>query len=112
MRALIRAIEGLSGRYLAAEDVGMTLADLEVIALETGYVFGRNPKAGFGGEPSPMTAFGVLLSIKACVRCLKGRNDLGGVPMTIEQIFEETAGEGLSPDVVADRMAQRLIGRS
>jgi hypothetical protein len=32
--------------------------------------------------------------------------------MTIEQIFEETAGEGLSPDVVADRMAQRLIGRS
>jgi leucine dehydrogenase len=65
MRALIRAIEGLSGRYLAAEDVGMTLADLEVIALDTGYVFGRNPKAGFGGEPSPMTAFGVLLSIRA-----------------------------------------------
>jgi hypothetical protein len=34
------------------------------------------------------------------------------VPKTLERIFEEAADEGLTPDVVADRMAQRLIGQS
>jgi leucine dehydrogenase len=84
MRALGRAIEGLSGRYLAAEDVGMTLADMEEIALETSHVFGRDPKAGFGGEPSPMTALGVLLSIKLSVRRALGRDDLKGVAIAIQ----------------------------
>ncbi|MFN8732632.1 MAG: Leu/Phe/Val dehydrogenase [Hyphomonadaceae bacterium] len=84
MQTLGRAIEGLSGRYLAAEDVGMTLADMEAIALETSHVFGRDPKAGFGGEPSPMTALGVLLSIKTCVRRFMGRDDLGGVRIAVQ----------------------------
>jgi leucine dehydrogenase len=84
MRALGRAIQGLSGRYLAAEDVGMTLADMEDIALETNHVFGRDPKAGFGGEPSPMTALGVLLSIKLTVRRALGRDDLKGVAIAIQ----------------------------
>jgi leucine dehydrogenase len=84
MRALGRAIEGLSGRYLAAEDVGMTLADMEEIALETSHVFGRDPKAGFGGEPSPLTALGVLLSLKLTVARAMGRNDLKGVSVAIQ----------------------------
>jgi leucine dehydrogenase len=84
MRALGRAIDGLGGRYLAAEDVGMTLADMEEIAHETPHVFGRDPKAGFGGEPSPMTALGVLLSIKLCVRRALGRDDLAGVAVAIQ----------------------------
>jgi leucine dehydrogenase len=84
MRALGRAIEGLAGRYLAAEDVGMTLADMEEIAHETNHVFGRDPKEGFGGEPSPMTALGVLLSIKLSVRRALGRDDLKGVGVAIQ----------------------------
>jgi leucine dehydrogenase len=84
MRALGRAIQGLSGRYLAAEDVGMTLADMEEIALETPHVFGRDPKAGFGGEPAPMTALGVLLSIKITARRALGRDDLKGVVIAIQ----------------------------
>jgi leucine dehydrogenase len=84
MRALGRAIEGLSGRYLAAEDVGMTLADMEEIALETPHVFGRDPKAGFGGEPSPMTALGVLLCIKLSVRRALGLDELKGVAVAIQ----------------------------
>lgn len=84
MRALGRAIQGLSGRYLAAEDVGMTLADMEDIALETPHVFGRDPKAGFGGEPAPMTALGVLLSIKVTARRALGRDDLKGVAIAIQ----------------------------
>jgi leucine dehydrogenase len=84
MRSLGRAIEGLGGRYLAAEDVGMTLADMEEIALETSHVFGRDPKAGFGGEPAPMTALGVLLSIKVTARRALGRDDLKGVVVAIQ----------------------------
>jgi leucine dehydrogenase len=84
MRSLGRAIEGLGGRYLAAEDVGMTLADMEEIAQETPHVFGRDPKAGFGGEPAPMTALGVLLSIKVTARRALGRDDLAGVVIAIQ----------------------------
>jgi leucine dehydrogenase len=84
LRALGRAIEGLSGRYLAAEDVGMTLADMEEIAHETQHVFGRDPKAGFGGEPAPMTALGVLLSIKVTARRALGRDDLKGIVVAIQ----------------------------
>ncbi len=84
MHALGRAIEGLSGRYLAAEDVGMTLADMEEIATQTSHVFGRDPRAGFGGEPAPMTALGVLLSLKVAVRYALGRDDLGGLTIAIQ----------------------------
>lgn len=84
MAALGRAIERLNGRYLAAEDVGMTLADMEQIATETSHVFGRDPKAGFGGEPSPMTALGVALSIRTCVRRVLGRDDLKGVRIGVQ----------------------------
>jgi leucine dehydrogenase len=99
MRALGRAIQGLSGRYLAAEDVGMTLADMEEIALETSHVFGRDPKAGFGGEPSPMTALGVLLSIKLTARRALGREDLNGVAVAVQ-------GAGAVGADLAHRLAQ------
>jgi leucine dehydrogenase len=99
MRALGRAIQGLSGRYLAAEDVGMTLADMEEIALETSHVFGRDPKAGFGGEPSPMTALGVLLSIKLTARRALGREDLNGVAVAVQ-------GAGAVGADLAYRLAQ------
>jgi leucine dehydrogenase len=99
MRALGRAIEGLSGRYLAAEDVGMTLADMEEIALETTHVFGRDPNAGFGGEPSPLTALGVLLAIKVTTRRALGRDDLRGVTIAIQ-------GAGAVGANLAERLAQ------
>jgi leucine dehydrogenase len=84
LRALGRAIDGLGGRYLAAEDVGMTLADMETIALETPHVFGRDPKAGFGGEPSPMTALGVFLALEVCARRALGKDDLNGVRVAVQ----------------------------
>jgi leucine dehydrogenase len=84
MRALGQAIGGLNGRYLAAEDVGMTLADMEEIALETPHVFGRDPNEGFGGEPAPMTALGVHLSIQVCARRVLGQDTLKGVSVAIQ----------------------------
>ena len=84
MRALGRAIQALSGRYLAAEDVGMSLADMEEIARETPHVFGRDPKAGFGGEPAPMTAFGTYLCIEMAARRALGRDNLKNVVIAIQ----------------------------
>jgi leucine dehydrogenase len=60
------AVEALGGRYITAEDVGATVADMRAIAGRTSYVAGLPKEAGqAGGDPSPATAFGVFVSIKA-----------------------------------------------
>ena len=60
------AVEQLGGRYITAEDVGATVADMRAIAGRTSYVAGLPKEAGqAGGDPSPATAFGVFVSIKA-----------------------------------------------
>ena len=60
------AVEQLGGRYITAEDVGATVSDMRAIAGRTSYVAGLPKEAGqAGGDPSPATAFGVFVSIKA-----------------------------------------------
>ena len=60
------AIEALSGRYVAAEDVGATVADMRAIARRTSFVAGMPKEGGrAGGDPSPWTSLGVHLAIKA-----------------------------------------------
>jgi leucine dehydrogenase len=60
------AVEKLGGRYITAEDVGATVADMRAIARTTSYVAGLPKEQGqAGGDPSPMTALGVFVSIKA-----------------------------------------------
>jgi leucine dehydrogenase len=61
-----QAVEQLGGRYITAEDVGATVADMRAIAGATSYVAGLPKEQGqAGGDPSPMTALGVFVSIKA-----------------------------------------------
>ena len=60
------AVEALGGRYITAEDVGASVADMRVIARRTTYVAGiPNEEGHAGGDPSPWTSLGVHLSIKA-----------------------------------------------
>jgi leucine dehydrogenase len=60
------AVEQLGGKYITAEDVGATVADMRAIAGRTSYVAGLPKEAGqAGGDPSPATALGVFVSIKA-----------------------------------------------
>lgn len=60
------AVEALGGRYVTAEDVGATVADMRAIARRTSYVSGIPKEHGHaGGDPSPWTSLGVHLSIKA-----------------------------------------------
>jgi leucine dehydrogenase len=79
MHAMGRAVERLGGRYIIAEDVGAEVADMDEIARETRHVSGLS---GGAGDPSPWTAEGVFLSLRAAVRHRLGR-DLSGVRVSV-----------------------------
>ena len=63
MRAHGRAIDSLGGRYITAEDVGVSVEDMDFVHMETEFVVGIQ---GRSGDPSPVTAYGVYRGIKAC----------------------------------------------
>jgi glutamate dehydrogenase/leucine dehydrogenase len=65
LRAMGRAIDELGGRYIAAEDVGATQRDMDVIARETPWVTGVDEAVGGSGDPSPVTAYGVVHAMRA-----------------------------------------------
>jgi leucine dehydrogenase len=80
-----RFVDSLGGRYLTAEDVGTTTADMASVARATRYVAGLGRAPGeAGGDPAPKTALGVHLGIKAAVRFKLGRSDLEGLSVAIQ----------------------------
>jgi leucine dehydrogenase len=62
------AVESLGGRYITAEDVGTGAADMAVIAERTTHVVGLPDERGGSGDPSPVTARGVLAALRACLQ--------------------------------------------
>ncbi|MBI3812161.1 MAG: Glu/Leu/Phe/Val dehydrogenase [Nitrospirae bacterium] len=68
LRAFGRFVDSLAGLYVTAEDVGMTMADLETIRGVTRYAAGFPEAMGGSGDPSPMTARGVLNGMRACLK--------------------------------------------
>jgi len=84
LEAFGTAIAGLNGRYVTAEDVGMSDHDMTVIARRTRHVSGL-PVAGgaAGGNPGPSTAEGVFVGMRAAVRHRLGRN-LSGVHVAVQ----------------------------
>ena len=80
-----RLVDSLGGRYVTAEDVGTTTADMANVARSTRYVAGLGAAPGqAGGDPGPKTALGVYLGIKAAVKFRLGRTDLRGVKVAIQ----------------------------
>ncbi|HYD09057.1 MAG TPA: Glu/Leu/Phe/Val dehydrogenase dimerization domain-containing protein, partial [Acidimicrobiales bacterium] len=75
IRRFGRFVESLGGRYLTAEDVGTTQADMDLIREETTYVTGVT---GGSGDPSPATAWGVLHAMQAVASHLWGSPSLDG----------------------------------
>ena len=73
-----RFVGGLGGRYLTAEDVGTTQADMDLIRSVTPYVTGVSESLGGSGDPSPATAWGVLWAMRAAAELRWGDADLGG----------------------------------
>jgi len=80
-----RAVEGLGGRYVTAEDVGMTVADMVELSKQTRHVAGLPVTEGsVGGDPGPHTSYGVFLGVKAAVRRALGKDSLAGVHIAIQ----------------------------
>lgn len=78
LRAMGRAVERLNGKYIIAEDVGTTEADMRVIGLETRYVVGKKTDTG------PPTAYGAFLGIRTGVELALGRKNLSGLKIAIQ----------------------------
>ncbi|MCZ8136019.1 MAG: amino acid dehydrogenase [Porphyrobacter sp.] len=80
------AVEALGGRYVTAEDVGITEADMVAVSQRTAHVSGL-PVAGegsAGGDPGPFTAMGIFLGIKAAVKHKLGKDSLAGVHVAVQ----------------------------
>ena len=85
-RAFGRFIQGLNGRYITAEDVGTTVADMDIIHEETDYVTGISPSFGSSGNPSPVTAFGVYRGMKAAAKEAFGTDSLSGKTIAVQGV--------------------------
>ncbi len=83
-RAFGRMIEGLGGKYISAEDVGISVEDMEIVAEETTYVAGLNKGEHASGDPSPFTATGTRLGINAAVKHALGRDDVAGLTIAVQ----------------------------
>jgi leucine dehydrogenase len=83
-RSMGRYIDSLGGAYITAEDVGTDMEDMELILTETPWVTGVSPAHGGGGDPSPVTAYGVMRGIKAAAKWHFGDKSLTGKSVAIQ----------------------------
>jgi leucine dehydrogenase len=86
LRRFGRFVESLSGKYVTAEDVNMTPEDMEYISMETRYVTGLSERLGGSGDPSPFTAYGVLMGMKACAKVAYGSDSLKGKKVAVQGV--------------------------
>jgi leucine dehydrogenase len=84
LRAFGRFIHTLKGRYIVAEDVGTSTDDMDIIRKETKFVVGLEAAHGGSGDPSPVTAYGVLHGMQACTKEVLGTRALGGLTVAIQ----------------------------
>jgi leucine dehydrogenase len=85
-RALGRAIATLDGKYWSAEDVGVSVHDMAFAAEETKYVSGLSTGKAASGDPSPVTAKGVFLGLKAAAQRAFGTDDLNGRSIAVQGV--------------------------
>ncbi|MEA2266297.1 MAG: leucine dehydrogenase [Solirubrobacteraceae bacterium] len=83
LRDLADAVNLLGGRYITAEDVGTTSADMAFLAGFTDHVVGRPAAGGGSGDPGEFTAAGVLAAMRACAEAVYGVPDLAGRSVAI-----------------------------
>ncbi|KTF70121.1 Glu/Leu/Phe/Val family dehydrogenase [Sphingomonas sp. HT-1] len=101
LEAFGRAVESLNGRYVTAEDVGMSEARMKVVATQTRHVSGLPVAAGSaGGDPGPVTARGVYLGVKAAAKRGLGVDSMAGVRVAIQGVG--SVGGGLARLLAAD----------
>jgi leucine dehydrogenase len=107
-------VHSLSGKYITAEDVGMETADMDLVREVTPYVTGISESKGGAGNPSPITAYGVFMGMKAAAKYKFGTDILEdrkvyvqGIGHVGEALVEHLVNEGAHV-VIADINDERL----
>jgi leucine dehydrogenase len=96
LHAFGKAVEGIGGRYVTAEDVGINVADMIEVARSTKYVAGLPNSGGdVGGDPGPHTSLGVFLGIKAAVKWALGKDSLSGLHIALQGAGSVATGVAL-----------------
>ena len=126
LEAFGRSVESLGGRYVTAEDVGISTDDMVAISKATKFVSGLPVAQGSaGGDPGPFTAYGVFLGVKAAVKRALGKDSVSGVHVAIQgvgsvggglaRLLAEEGAKLTLADVNADRakaLADQLGGKA
>lgn len=86
MRKFGQFVNSLSGRYITAEDVGINTHDMEMVKMETDHVTGIPVSMGGSGDPSPVTAYGVFMGMKAAAKYRWGSDNLAGKKVLVQGI--------------------------
>ena len=79
-------VNSLNGKYITAEDVNTSARDMEYIALETEHVTGVPEYMGGSGDPSPFTAYGVFVGMKASAKKAWGNDSLSGKKVLVQGV--------------------------
>lgn len=111
-----RFVDSLAGTYITAEDVGISPQDIEYISMETKHVAGKPTYLGGTGDPSPVTAYGVYMGIKAAAKKAYGSDVLQGKTIVVqgvghvgEYLVEFLSKEGANikiADIHEDRLTE------
>jgi len=107
-------VHSLGGRYITAEDVGMMTSDMDLVRTVTPYVTGISEEIGGAGNPSPITAYGVFMGMKAAAKYKFGSDDLEnkkvyvqGIGNVGEALVEHLTNEGANV-CISDISQERL----
>jgi len=79
-------VDSLGGKYITAEDVGISTQDIEWVGMETDFVSGKPKHLGGMGDPSPVTAFGVYMGMKAAAKKQYGSDNLAGKRIVVQGV--------------------------
>lgn len=109
-------VHGLGGKYITAEDVGMATSDMDLVRTVTPYVTGISQDKGGAGNPSPITAYGTFMGMKAAAKHAFGNDDLEnrviyveGIGNVGEALLEHLGNEGAKvfiSDINQDRLEE------
>ncbi len=86
LRRFGKFVNSLGGKYITAEDVGISTKDMEFVKMETDHVVGLPDFLGGGGDPSPVTAYGVYMGMKASVKEMTGSDSLAGKKVLVQGV--------------------------
>jgi leucine dehydrogenase len=79
-------VDSLNGKYITAEDVGVSPKEMEYVNMETKHVTGLPESLGGSGDPSPVTAYGVYMGMKAAAKAQWGTDSLSGKKVLVQGV--------------------------